>query len=86
MDKPVNKPCISKCKKIWKRVYDECIFDLQLHEFWKQNECKGETEARQKVEVTPESIGLGNMQAQAGIGTKSDAFVFYRTPRLFLSI
>ena len=37
---------------------------------------QGETEARQKVEVTPESIGLGNMFAQADIGTKSDAFVF----------
>jgi hypothetical protein len=30
----------------------------------------GKTEVRQKMEVNPESIKIGNMQAQAGIGTK----------------
>lgn len=39
------------------------------------------TEAPQKVEISPESIRKGNMQAQAGIGTKTDAFVFYAFDR-----
>ena len=30
----------------------------------------GETEIPQKMEVNPESIRIGNMQAQAGIGTR----------------
>ena len=37
---------------------------------------QGEAEVRQKMEATPESIGSGNMHAQAGIEPKSDAFVF----------
>jgi hypothetical protein len=37
---------------------------------------QGEAEVPQKTEATPESIGSGNMQAQAGIGPNSDAFVF----------
>lgn len=42
------------CLKIWKPHISLSIFDLQLHEVlaikWK---CFGETEAPQKVEVTP---------------------------------
>ena len=30
----------------------------------------GETEIPQKMEVDPESIKIGNTQAQAGVGTK----------------
>jgi hypothetical protein len=36
----------------------------------------GGAEIRQKMEATPESIRQGIMQAQAGVGTKFDAFVF----------
>jgi len=72
----VYKPCISKHKKIWKPQYLDRIFILQLHEFWKQNEMQGEAETPQKAEATPESIGFGNMQAQAGIRPTSGAFVF----------
>ncbi len=37
----------------------------------------GEAEVLQKMEATPESIRLGNMLTQVGLGTKLDAFVFY---------
>ncbi len=48
----MEKGCISKSPKIWKRVVRETIFVIQLHEVLAIKLSAGETEARQKVEVT----------------------------------
>ena len=57
--------------KIWKRVVEYAIFNLQqLRKILATKESvTGFTEVLQKTEVIPESIGLVIMKAQAGLTT-----------------
>ena len=55
---------------------------LTTARFLETKRMQGEAEVPQKMEATPESIRDENMYAQACIGTKPDAFVFYTQPSI----
>jgi hypothetical protein len=57
-------------------VFSERTFNLQLQEFWKQNECMERQESVKRFELLLKASGKVNMQAQAGIKTELGAFVF----------
>ncbi len=81
VDNPVYNECKTTTQKIWKGQYCQRIFNLQRcsklgnrlnavgeagsGQTW--NVSPGETGIRQKRNVTPESIGLVSIKAQADI-------------------
>jgi hypothetical protein len=93
VNKPVEKPWISKRYFIWKKERSWTIFDLQLHGILAIKFSAGETEALQKVEVSPLKNGSpskgGNFSRkhQVSYGRRKPeiyrlgAFIFYRCGR-----
>ena len=75
-------------KKIWKRIDANAIFiSQQLQKILETEESvTGVTEVLQKTEVIPESIGLVNTKAQAGVFSNLVLSSFTAFPHLNLDL
>lgn len=77
----MHNRCISNGLKIWKRLIQERIFKIQLHDFLEtKKKCKGEAEICQKKEATPKEHQEWKYTSESKYRNRTDAFVILALP------